>query len=664
MNCEHILSDLNDEQRKAVSSELTNLLVIAGAGTGKTKVLTHRIAYLIKHHQINSNNILAVTFTNKAAQEMRNRLESLLNYEDIKYITCSTFHSTCLLILRRFFKEANLNSNFSIIDTSIQQKIINEILKSLGIKETSKAKQYLNQISALKEKCKRPSDCWENESNLEKFSDVYTLYQDRCEKLGVVDFSEILLRTYELLKDNLEVRKFYNLKYKQILVDEFQDTNELQYKWLRLLAGNETNVLVVGDDDKSIYGWRGAVIDNMFRFTKDFSNVKQVQLLKNYRSINSVLKTANSLIKNNQNRFVNKELKSAYENSDKKVIVIESDTAIEEAKLITKLVSLMQSKVAKQHFENDEIAILYRTNAQSKLIEQELVKKGIDFHVYGGLRYFDREEVKDVLSYIKLCINTSDDLSLERIINVPSRKIGKTTISKIKNISKEQDCSMYDACRIYGKESKSVAKFVATIDRFISLLEESKENLKVVDYLEKLVLDTGILSYYESRDEAEDKDSSSSRVRNIYELIASFNEDYKDQEINNGYKLRDIITTYLNNIMLLTPLDTKDSEVTNKVRLMTIHSAKGLEFPCVIIAGFENELLPLENTFLTKEHIEEERRLAYVAITRAKRELIITYSNSRFDYKTGGFSYKGKSFFIDELDKDFVSFKKFVPSDE
>ena len=500
MNCEHILSDLNDEQRKAVSSELTNLLVIAGAGTGKTKVLTHRIAYLIKHHQINSNNILAVTFTNKAAQEMRNRLESLLNYEDIKYITCSTFHSTCLLILRRFFKEANLNSNFSIIDTSIQQKIINEILKSLGIKETSKAKQYLNQISALKEKCKRPSDCWENESNLEKFSDVYTLYQDRCEKLGVVDFSEILLRTYELLKDNLEVRKFYNLKYKQILVDEFQDTNELQYKWLRLLAGNETNVLVVGDDDQSIYGWRGAVIDNMFRFTKDFSNVKQVQLLKNYRSINSVLKTANSLIKNNQNRFVNKELKSAYENSDKKVIVIESDTAIEEAKLITKLVSLMQSKVAKQHFENDEIAILYRTNAQSKLIEQELVKKGIDFHVYGGLRYFDREEVKDVLSYIKLCINTSDDLSLERIINVPSRKIGKTTISKIKNISKEQDCSMYDACRIYGKESKSVAKFVATIDRFISLLEESKENLKVVDYLEKLVLDTGILSYYESRD--------------------------------------------------------------------------------------------------------------------------------------------------------------------
>ena len=280
------------------------------------------------------------------------------------------------------------------------------------------------------------------------------------------------------------------------------------------------------------------------------------------------------------------------------------------------------------------------------------------------MRYFDREEVKDVLSYIKLCINTSDDLSLERIINVPSRKIGKTTISKIKNISKEQDCSMYDACRIYGKESKSVAKFVATIDRFISLLEESKENLKVVDYLEKLVLDTGILSYYESRDEAEDKDSSSSRVRNIYELIASFNEDYKDQEINNGYKLRDVITTYLNNIMLLTPLDTKDSEVTNKVRLMTIHSAKGLEFPCVIIAGFENELLPLENTFLTKEHIEEERRLAYVAITRAKRELIITYSNSRFDYKTGGFSYKGKSFFIDELDKDFVSFKKFVPSNE
>lgn len=648
---EKIIQKLNREQKEVVTNKLSNIMVVAGAGTGKTTVLVSRIVYLNKEKKIPLSNILAVTFTNKASMEMKERINSYIDKDAYKLLWVSTFHSLCFRILKNFSTYANLKPNFQIIDTSDQLKIIKDVLLSLNLDNDDK-KEYLNAISDCKENFLRPGNDLSKYSYLYKFSDVYSLYQKICTEKNVVDFSELLLRTYELLINNIDVKKYLNDKFKEILVDEFQDTNIIQYELLKLLSSNNNHVMIVGDDDQSIYGWRGARLENMHRFRVDFSNVNEFSLVQNYRSTNYILRNANSLICNNSNRVMEKNLVSLRDSSQK-VLVVSTYNDNEEADFAANIVKKLSCD---QEYKLSDIAILYRTNMQSRCVEKKLTEYGFSYKIFGGQRFYDREEVKDFLAYVRLILDQNDDVSFERIVNVPSRKIGKVTLSKIKQIALECGISLFSALSIFSKQNKkneNIAKFVTLIDTYSKRIKDLES---IRDFAQGLLEDTNILEYYENKDK-KDCSYEKGKVDNLKEIINELsmideNSNVDDIDNTNNTASYQRLQYFIDSVALRTDsIDQENNTDNNYINLMTIHSSKGLEFKCVILIGFEEGLLP--HNMGGTNNIEEERRLSYVAITRAKDFLVISYCNNRYNYSIGNYRCE-RSRFIRELDSDSV----------
>ncbi len=672
---ENIVANLNPDQQAIVTANLQNMMIIAGAGTGKTRVLVQRIAYLIRHYQIQPQSIMAVTFTNKAANEMRMRLTELLGEYISQRIWINTFHAAGLRLLRNFASFTGLQSNITVIEPSEQQRRVQDILDKLNLKNLGNAKDFVHMIDTLKAKGLRPADCTELEqSPLEKESIVpliYSHYQTICDRDNVVDFSELILRSLELMQNNEQVREYLHRRFQQILVDEFQDTSDLQFNWLRALVGEEANCFAVGDDDQSIYGWRGCNLQNMYKYLKAFNNVQIYQLVQNYRSISSILNCANSLIVNNINRLIEKRLISTKE-SDKLVQVHAYANPTTESELVAQQVV----QKIREGIPPAEIAILYRTNRQSLLIETSLAHAQVPFRIYGGLRFFDREEIKNAIAYLALVVNPNNNVAFDRIINVPSRKIGKVTLNNIHVLALQAGISYLQASQEMVKNSRSskLQEFVALITKYSSLLEDEPQ--QIATFMRQLLQEAGLFDYYEKKDQKEQAQDNS-RVQNLEELLANMDDtslsllqDYLDLSHEFDQKehqklvaqlesisvpetpkvsLRELLQRYIDSLSLDSALD--GDAKTPSVNLMTIHSAKGLEFNTVFVIGFERNLLPLGNTFSD----EEERRLAYVAITRAKENLYLSYSKSYWRKGAyGKFLAGGASPFLREIDMQYL----------
>ncbi|TCW42116.1 DNA helicase-2/ATP-dependent DNA helicase PcrA [Thermohydrogenium kirishiense] len=631
----NILDKLNDRQKEAVVTTEGPLLILAGAGSGKTRVLTHRIAYLIKEKRVSPANILAITFTNKAAQEMKDRVESLLGY--VGDIWISTFHSACVRILRRDIEKIGYDKNFVIYDTQDQKSLVSDCIKELDLNE----KQYtpkgmLSAISKAKDKMISPDEYlleFGNDYRNKKVADVYRLYQKKLKKDNALDFDDIIIKTIELFKKDEEILRYYQDRFRYIMVDEYQDTNRPQYEFVNLLAKRYRNLCVVGDDDQSIYGWRGADIKNILDFEKDYPEAKVIKLEQNYRSTQIILDAANNVIDNNIKR---KKKQLWTDNKDgEKIVVCEVQNEREEANFI---VDRIKDLIANGKKYSD-FAILYRTNAQSRIFEEACMMNDIPYKLVGALRFYDRKEIKDIIAYLRLLVNPYDDVSLKRIINVPKRGIGESTVSALEQYAREHDTSMYFAIpnvELKGRARKVLDNFKNFIDDLINQLD-FMTIIEVIDYiLEK----TG----YMDELKADDTKESESRIENINEFIGAAREFVETSEDKS-------LESFLSGITLVSDIDTA-GDIGESVVLMTLHSAKGLEFPVVFMAGMEEGIFPSSMSFIDEHELEEERRLCYVGITRAKERLFMTYARTRNLY--GKPQYNTASRFINEIPQDLI----------
>ncbi|MCP2239105.1 DNA helicase PcrA [Thermoanaerobacterium thermosaccharolyticum] len=631
----NILDKLNDRQKEAVVTTEGPLLILAGAGSGKTRVLTHRIAYLIKEKRVSPANILAITFTNKAAQEMKDRVESLLGY--VGDIWISTFHSACVRILRRDIEKIGYDKNFVIYDTQDQKSLVSDCIKELDLNE----KQYtpkgmLSAISKAKDKMISPDEYlleFGNDYRNKKVADVYRLYQKKLKKDNALDFDDIIIKTIELFKKDEEILRYYQDRFRYIMVDEYQDTNRPQYEFVNLLAKRYRNLCVVGDDDQSIYGWRGADIKNILDFEKDYPEAKVIKLEQNYRSTQIILDAANNVIDNNIKR---KKKQLWTDNKDgEKIVVCEVQNEREEANFI---VDRIKDLIANGKKYSD-FAILYRTNAQSRIFEEACMMNDIPYKLVGALRFYDRKEIKDIIAYLRLLVNPYDDVSLKRIINVPKRGIGESTVSALEQYAREHDTSMYFAIpnvELKGRARKVLDNFKNFIDDLINQLD-FMTIIEVIDYiLEK----TG----YMDELKADDTKESESRIENINEFIRAAREFVETSEDKS-------LESFLSGITLVSDIDTA-GDIGESVVLMTLHSAKGLEFPVVFMAGMEEGIFPSSMSFIDEHELEEERRLCYVGITRAKERLFMTYARTRNLY--GKPQYNTASRFINEIPQDLI----------
>jgi len=601
-----ILKDLNPQQKEAVLYTEGPLLVLAGAGSGKTRVVTYRIGYLL-HKGVKPDNILGVTFTNKAAKEMRKRVEVLTGFCSQR-LWISTFHSACARILRSHLK----NSNFTIYDEDDQVSLIKECLEELNFALQPKA--VLSTISKAKEKIIRPQDYTPENFFQEKVKLVYELYQSKLEENNALDFDDILMKTIILWQDNPQILEFYQNRFRYILVDEYQDTNYVQYLFTKRLAEKHKNICCVGDDDQSIYGFRGAEIKNILEFEKDYDEVKIIRLEENYRSTQVILDMANRVISHNLGRK-GKTLWTRKIGGQPVITYVGIDEHAEASFVIKKIIEMSEQGSAFNDF-----AVLYRVNAQSRVLEEAFLKAKIPYSLVGGISFYGRKEIKDIVAYLNVIANPQDALSLKRIINVPNRKIGKITRQKIEDFAKGKGIPLYEAIKEIDKAGFLPRSTITSIKRFAELMENfiSLKISKSVLELTKEVIDkTGYRQELETSQEYD-------RLDNLEEFLNSLEE----FEATNEQKT---IEAYLSNISLYTNIDTWEDEL-NKVTLMTLHSAKGLEFPYVFITGLEEGLLPHMNA----EDEEEERRLCYVGITRAKKQLFLTYARNRKLYG-GGF---------------------------
>lgn len=694
-----ILENLNDSQKEAVSAPLSNMLVIAGAGTGKTRVLVSRIAYLIKHYMIEPRNILAVTFTNKAAGEMRERIGLFVGEFLQRQLWASTFHSICLRLLRAYAKQAGLEPNFTVLDTDSQTTLTKRIMKELNIDvKEFKPSEAVSKISKLKEDGIRADDYIKRgrifgESQYENMCKIYSSYEKICNDENSVDFSELLLRTVELLESNDEIRALQHRRFKEILVDEFQDTNSIQYKFLKLMAGKNSHVMVVGDDDQSIYGWRGADYTNMHKFLKDFDDVHEILLALNYRSSQKILDMANTLIAENSDRLMEKVLKGNIGQGDD-VSILNCSNNNCEASTVVQLIAKLHE--AGEKFK--DMAILYRNNYLSLGFEQNLSMKHIPFVIYGGQRFFERAEILDTLAYLRLLINENDDTAALRIINVPSRKLGPKVVADLSSIGRERNCSMLQAIRLLEAYSKqegadkalvSLYKKVTPFYNLILQMKEKKANSPLNELVDYVINASGLHEMYALKDAKEGKTGEeNSRVSNLGVLVsnvkefeasmqaqaekASSDEEAKDINADNvedsasgetaSNVLEDPLLTYLSNITLVSTseLDEDGSSSTecDAVNMMTIHSSKGLEFKHVFLVGFENTILPSQRSvdIGSDKSISEERRLAYVGITRAKEDLYISYAQNRSMF--GNIVPTGASQFLRQIVRSYNEVKK------
>lgn len=637
-----IYDTLNDRQKEAVFHTEGPLLILAGAGSGKTRVLTHRIAYLIEEKNVKPYNIMAITFTNKAAGEMRERVNNIVGF-GAESVWVSTFHSSCVRILRRYIDRLGYDNNFAIYDTDDQKTVMKAVFKKLKIDtKYIKEKKVLSAISAAKNEMISPEDyALENTGDYskKKIAEAYAEYQNQLRKCNALDFDDLLVKTVELLRENDDVLYSYQEKFQYIMVDEYQDTNKVQFLLLKLLADRHKNICVVGDDDQSIYKFRGANIANILDFEKFFPEAKVVKLEQNYRSTKMVLDAANAVIRNNVARK-DKSLWTENGQGDK-VVFRQLGNEYDEAEYIANEINRLVIK--EKEFTYNNIACLYRTNAQSRVLEEKFMKENIPYKIIGGINFYSRKEVKDMLAYLKTIDNGKDDVAVKRIINVPKRGIGATTIDKIQTFADANNMSFYDALlnenamAILGRATSKVKPFVD----FIQRLRAELEYISISDVMEIIREETG----YVRELELEDTDEAKARIENINEL---FNKivDYEVKTRQNGNVPS--LSEFLEEVALVADIDSLD-ETKDYVTLMTVHSAKGLEFPKVFLCGMEDGLFPSYMSISSDDNtdLEEERRLCYVAITRAMDSITISCASRRM--VRGEVQYGKVSRFVKEI---------------
>lgn len=636
------LETLNPAQREAVEKTEGPVLILAGAGSGKTRVLTTRIAHLIEDKGVQAANILAITFTNKAANEMRERVEETLG-SDTKDMWISTFHSCCVRILRKDINRIGYNRSFVIYDSADQVTLIKDCLKELNLSDkVFEPKVVISTISGAKDKLYSPQKfkaIHMHDNRMSKMADIYALYQDRLKRNSALDFDDLIYKTVELFKEDSEVLDYYRSRFKYIMVDEYQDTSKAQYELIKLLARQHQNICVVGDDDQSIYGWRGADIRNILEFEKDYDDVHVVKLEQNYRSTQIILDAANTVISNNIER---KRKKLWSDKKDGELIKIQlAENEMDEADFVSDMIY----KICKeQNRTYKDFAVLYRANAQARSVEDALNRSQIPYNIYGGTKFYERKEIKDLVAYLRVIQNPQDDISLKRIINVPRRGIGLRTIEKVEDRASLKQESLYSVLidietnsDISTKARNSISGFVDTI----GTLRTIKEVYPVSKLIEKVLETTGYLDEL-SKDKS---DESQDRIDNLKEFISiaiEFEQNSEEQDLE----------TFLTNIALTS--ETNDDEVDDKVSLMTIHTSKGLEFPVVFLVGLEEGLFPIARAVrsMNDADIEEERRLCYVGITRAKEVLYITLTKKRTLYGKTNPSIASR--FMEELPKECI----------
>jgi DNA helicase II / ATP-dependent DNA helicase PcrA len=640
---ERLVQGLNKEQKEAVQHTDGPLLIMAGAGSGKTRVLTHRMAYLMVEKGVSPWNILAITFTNKAAREMKDRIAAIIG-PSAEDMWVSTFHSMCVRILRRDIDRIGLNRNFSIIDSSDQLSVIKNILKAQN-KDPKKwdPKTILGSISSAKNELKTAEHFSKTVGNHYDtvVSEVYTAYEKRLKQNHALDFDDLIMSTIHLFKRVPEVLEFYQRKFQYIHVDEYQDTNRAQYVLVQMLADKFKNICVVGDSDQSIYRWRGADIANILSFEKDYDNAEVILLEQNYRSTKSILQAANNVIEKNMNR---KPKKLWTENPEgQKISYYQGDNEQDEARFVT---GKIKDYVDSGKFTYSDIAILYRTNAQSRLIEEMLVKSNMNYTIVGGTKFYDRKEIKDLLAYLRLIANPDDDISMRRIINVPKRGIGATTVDKIAHYADENNMSMARALMEVEQIGLS-ARFTKALKEFAALMNnwtKMQEFLSVTELVEEVIEKTG----YRDMLKAEKSLEADSRLENIEEFLTV------TKEFEKGSDDKSLIS-FLTDLALVADIDQVDEEETkadDKIVLMTLHSAKGLEFPLVFLIGLEEGVFPHSRSLFEEEEMEEERRLAYVGITRAEKELYLT--NAKIRTLFGRTNVNPASRFIQEIPEELL----------
>ncbi|EHJ9962026.1 DNA helicase II [Vibrio parahaemolyticus] len=631
-----LLDGLNDKQREAVAAPLENLLVLAGAGSGKTRVLVHRIAWLMSVEQASPFSIMSVTFTNKAAAEMRGRIEELM-MGSASGMWNGTFHGICHGILRAHYLDAKLPEDFQIIDSDDQQRLLKRLIKAQNLDEKQwPARQVAWWINGKKDEGLRPAHIDAYHDPVTKtYLQLYTAYQEACDRAGLVDFAEILLRAHELLRDNKFVREHYQARFKHILVDEFQDTNNIQYAWLRMMAGPECHVMIVGDDDQSIYGWRGAKVENIEKFTREFPSVTTIRLEQNYRSTKTILEASNTLIANNTERM-GKELWTDGVVGEP-ISVYSAYNELDEARFAVNKIKEWQDKGGALN----DAAMLYRNNAQSRVLEEALIQAGLPYRIYGGMRFFERQEIKDALAYMRLMANRNDDAAFERVVNTPTRGLGDKTLETIRRAARDRGCTMWEASVAMLDEQVLAGRAAGALGRFIELitaLEDDTLEMPLHEQTDHVIKYSGLFAMYEQ----EKGEKSKARIENLEELVTATRQFEKPEEAEE----MSLLTAFLTHAALEAGEGQAD-EFEDAVQLMTLHSAKGLEFPLVFMVGVEEGMFPSQMSAEEAGRLEEERRLCYVGMTRAMQKLYITYAEMRRLY--GQDKYHKPSRFIREL---------------
>ncbi|EKF9738181.1 DNA helicase II [Vibrio cholerae] len=630
-----LLDGLNDKQREAVAAPLENLLILAGAGSGKTRVLVHRIAWLMSVEEASPFSVMAVTFTNKAAAEMRGRIEELM-HGTASGMWCGTFHGICHRILRAHYLDAKLLEDFQIIDSDDQQRLLKRLIKAHNLDDKQwPARQVAWWINNQKDEGLRPAHINAFDPVTQTYLKLYTAYQEACDRAGLVDFAEILLRALELLRGNQHIREHYQARFKHILVDEFQDTNAIQYAWLRMMAGAQSNVMIVGDDDQSIYGWRGARVENIEKFTREFPSVNTIRLEQNYRSTKTILEASNTLIANNSERM-GKQLWTEGLVGEP-ISVYSAYNELDEARFVVSKIKGWQE----QGGTLTDCAILYRNNAQSRVLEEALLQASLAYRIYGGMRFFERQEIKDALSYLRLINNRNDDTAFERVINTPPRGLGDKTLETIRFAARDRGCTLWDASIGLLNDQVLTGRAASALSRFVELinaLEEEGIDMPLHVLTDHAVKTSGLLEMYQQ----EKGEKSKARIENLEELVTATRQFEKPEEAQD----MTMLTAFLTHAALEAGEGQAD-EHDDAVQLMTLHSAKGLEFPLVFMVGVEEGMFPSQMSAEEAGRLEEERRLCYVGMTRAMQKLYITYAEMRRLY--GQDKYHKPSRFIREL---------------
>lgn len=653
MDVTHIFEGLNERQREAVCAPMGNALVIAGAGSGKTRVLVHRIAWLVEAENVSPHGILAVTFTNKAAAEMRLRTEALLNMS-ARSMWVGTFHGLAHRLLRMHWQEAKLPQNFQILDADDQLRLVKRVMRTLDIDEQKwPARQAVWFINGAKDEGKRAAEVPAGDDLYQiTHKRIYESYEELCQQGGLVDFAELLLRSHELWLHDAALLAHYQGRFSQILVDEFQDTNTIQYAWLRVLAGRQCNIMAVGDDDQSIYGWRGAKIENIHRFGQDFGDVQTIRLEQNYRSTSTILKAANGLIARNTDRL-GKELWTDGEDGEP-IRLYSGYNDLDEARFIAERARDWVSGGGSP----DEIAVLYRSNAQSRVLEESFLRADLPYRIYGGQRFFERVEIKNALAYMRLMQDRHSDTAFERVVNVPTRGIGDKTVEAIRSSARRRTVSLWQACQdalLEGEFTGRVASKVAEFMQLIEKLANATSELPLHEVADVCVQDSGLYDYHGK----ERGERGMARKENLEELVSAcrqFNGEMvfpvaegTGEQDSNVAEISEL-QEFLDSVAL--DSGERQAEPGPAVQMMTLHSAKGLEFPLVFLAGMEENLFPHRMSAEEPGRLEEERRLAYVGITRAMQQLYLTHAETRRLH--GNDSYNRPSRFLLEIPSELI----------